>query len=129
MSLNKLLKLQLFYCFLGVLFNVISCFYLFQNGETLTPTSPILGIIVMSIYGVFLLAGQMKRITLYRTLMFLAVVAFGYSGIIKHFITLNDSPELYYSIMIGIVAILINSFGVVLNITAALGRFKIAKNE
>ena len=79
----------------------------------------------MAIYVISLLAGKMKRISLYRTLMLLAILVFGYSGIIKHMITLSQVPELYYSLGAGITAILINLFGLGLNLIAVLGMFKV----
>lgn len=123
MRLSRLLNLQLLYCGLGILFNLISWYIISKNGKPLTPTEPVVGMVVMGIYGLFLLAGKTKRIVLYRGLMLLAVLILGYGGILKHIITLQQSPELYASISIGLLAILINTFGLGLNILAALGRF------
>lgn len=123
MSLRKLLKLQWLYCALGILFNLVSWSVMAKSGKPLTPTAPLSGIIVMSIYGLFLLAGQSKQINLYRVLMVVAILILGYGGIFSHFKLLNQSPELYHSLWIGIIAISINSFGLILNSLAALGRF------
>ena len=80
---------------------------------------------VMAIYLIFLLTGKMKRIRLYRILMLIAVLLFGYSGIIKHVISLYPSPEIYYSWSSGIIAILINLFGLGLNLIAVWGMFRV----
>ncbi len=123
MQLERLLKLQLLYCLLGILFNLISWFMLFQETKALTPTDPGAGIIVMSVYGLFLISGKMRKRSLYRILMGLAVAIFIYGGLIKHIIGLNQSPEVYYSLVTGLVAIGINLFGLVLNSLAALEKF------
>ncbi|MEM8901178.1 MAG: hypothetical protein AAGC85_23915, partial [Bacteroidota bacterium] len=64
------------------------------------------------------------KLTLYRVLMGLAILVFGYGGVIKHIMLLAQSPEMYHSVMSGVIAILINLFGLGLNLMAALGRFK-----
>ena len=123
MKLERLLRLQFLYCLLGILFNVISAYLLSQGMKALTPTEPLAGIVVMSIYGLFLLSGKMRQIRLYRVLMGLAVMIFIYSGIIKHMISLTQNPELYFSLASGLIAIAINLFGLILNIRAAMGKF------
>ncbi|MEL6254316.1 MAG: hypothetical protein AAFR87_20075 [Bacteroidota bacterium] len=123
MKLERLVRLQFIYCLLGILFNVISLYLLSQGNKALTPTEPLAGIVVMSIYGLFLLSGKMRQIRLYRVLMGLAVAIFIYSGIIKHMISLSQSPEVYFSIGSGVLAIAINLFGLILNLRAAMGRF------
>lgn len=123
MRLKSLLKLQLIYCLLGILFNLISAYLLSQGMKALTPTEPLAGIAVMSIYGLFLLSGKMGQIRLYRVLMGLALVIFLYSGIIKHMVSLSQNPELYFSIGSGVSAIAINLFGLILNARAAMGKF------
>ncbi len=125
MSLAKLLKFQWLYCLLGVVFNVVSWMVLEKAGKALTPTAPVSGLVVMAIYGFFLLAGHFKKISVYRILMVVAILALGYGGIFTHFKLLNQSPALYHSLWMGIIAISINAFGLVLNGLAALGRFEV----
>lgn len=125
MSLSKLLRLQVLYCVLGILFNGLSWIVLLQSGKPLTPTAPVSGLVVMAIYGLFLLAGHFEKISLYRMLMLVALLIFGYGGIFSHIGLLNQAPELYHSIGVGMLAILINVFGLILNGLAALGRFKL----
>ncbi|NRB46056.1 MAG: hypothetical protein HRU41_00165 [Saprospiraceae bacterium] len=124
-SLSKLLRLQALYSILGILFNVVSWIALSKNGESLTPTAPVSGIVVMAIYGLFLLAGHFKKISLYRMLMLVALLILGYGGIFSHLRLLSQSPDLYPSLWIGILAILINTFGWILNSLGALGRFRL----
>ncbi len=123
MSLSKLLNLQFLYCSLGILFNLISWWIFSQGGTSLTPTDPFIGIVVMLVYGLFLIPGRIEKLTLYRVLMGLAVLVLGYGGVIKHIFLLTQSPEIYYSVMVGVIAVLINLFGLGLNLMAALGRF------
>lgn len=129
MSLNSLLKLQVLYAILGILFNLFSWYLRSSNGVSLTPTAPLSGILAMSIYGLFLLSGKFQKINLYRILMLIAIIIFGYGGIIKHVLLLNQNPEIYYSTSAGIIAILINAFGLVLNVMAVFHMFSVKKQD
>ncbi|MEM7510845.1 MAG: hypothetical protein AAF388_07930 [Bacteroidota bacterium] len=124
MPISNLLRLQLFYCLMGILFNLISWGILFQGEIGLTPTDPLIGIGVMLTYALFLIPGRMGKLRLYRVLIGLSVLVFGYGGVINHIILLAQSPEMYYSVMSGVIAILINLFGLGLNLMAVFGRFK-----
>lgn len=124
MNVKTLLRLQLLYCVLGILFNIIN-YGLIQNGkQALTPTVPIEGFLAMSIYGTFLLSGYYKKIGLYRVLMFLSIILLGYGGVVHNILLLNKSPELYQSIFAGCVGLGINVFGLILNTRAVLGKFE-----
>ena len=125
MSLDKLLRLQLLYCLLGVLFNVVSYWFLTQHGKALTSTEPISGLVAMSIYGLMLLPGKIRELNVYRILMVIAILIFGYGGIVNHFILYPQSPELYHSLPIAIFGMSINIFGLIWNIYAALGKYKV----
>lgn len=124
MRLKTLLQLQFLYCVMGILFNVIN-YLLTKNGlQALTPTIPLEGFIVMSIYGVFLLSGYYNKIGLYRFLMFISILILGYGGVFRNIILLNQSPELYQSLFAGIVGLSINVFGLFLNVIAVIGKFR-----
>jgi len=69
MKLKQLLRLQLTYYSLGMLFNAVSLILIYQGGHALTPNEPILGSIVMSIYALFLIPGFMGKLSIYRALM------------------------------------------------------------
>lgn len=79
----------------------------------------------MTIYASFLLAGYWRKIPLYRTLMGIAIVILGYGGVLNHFNFIMNSPELYHSIAAGVIGLSINIFGLILNVMAALGKFKV----
>lgn len=123
MLLSNLLKLQVFYCLIGILFNVVSWLGIQNGHQALTPTVPHEGFIAMSIYGVFLLVGYFRKIGLYRILMLISILILGYGGVVKNIITLNQHPDLYTSIFIGIIGVAINLFGLILNCIAAFGLF------
>jgi len=125
MALHKLLRLQLLYYFLGILFNAVSYYLIHTGGQALTPNEPIGGSIAMSIYASFLIPGFLKKIPFYRILMGLAVLLLGYGGVLNHFNFMRDTPELYHSVAAGVIGISINIFGLFLNIMGAAGRFKV----
>jgi hypothetical protein len=93
------------------------------GGEQLTPTDPYGGLIAMSIFALFLLAGYFKWLKTYQLLMLIAILLLGYGGVVKNIFALISTPELYYSMGVGIFGMLINLYGLVLNIIAALGKF------
>lgn len=124
MRLQSLLKSQVVYYILGMLFNVVSYIVITYGYNALTPTVPQQGFVVMTIYGMFLLPGYFKKTSWYRCLMLIAVLLLGYGGVIKHCITYPQSPELYHSLWVGIIGISINLYGLILNLIAALGKFK-----
>lgn len=124
MSLKYLLKWQFTYCIVGILFNVISQVMINNGHQALTPTVPVKGIFAMSIYGIFLLAGYFLKIRWYRFLMLISIIIFGYGGVLKHFFTYQESPELYHSLLIAMIGITINIFGLIVNLLAAFGKFE-----
>ena len=129
MKLKQLLRLQLTYYSLGMLFNALSLILIYQGGHALTPNEPILGSIVMSIYALFLIPGFMGKLSIYRALMVLAIIMLGYGGVFNHINMIRETPELYHSIVAGGAGLMINVFGLVLNIIAALGKFDYTKSE
>ena len=123
-ALSRLLKLQSLYAVLGVLFNVVSLILISQGGEPLTPNQPIQGLVVMTIYGLMLISGFLNKETIYKAFMVLAVLLLGYGGVFNHLNFLRESPELYHSVAAGVIGVGINIFGLILNIIAALGKYK-----
>ena len=124
MKLDVLLKLQFFYLLTGVVFNLLSYFMTHQIGQGLTPTDPIIGSLILGVYGLFLVAGVRRRLVTYRILMIIAIVLFGYGGIYLHFANWVQSPQLYHSLFAMVCAVTINVFGLVLNFYAALRMFQ-----
>ena len=124
MKLSRLLQLQVLYAVMGIAYNGVSMYFAHVFKQPLAPTNTVLGIISMSVYALCLIAGFTGKIVLYRVLMLIAVLAFAWGGVVTHLINIFTQPQLYYSTAAWAFAIGINLFGLVLNIIAALGKFK-----
>ena len=115
--------LQMLYCFAGIMYNVGSILVV-RNGQIAwASTDAVMGIAGMSLYGLFLSAGLMKNLSLYRVLMGVSVIVLGYGGVITHLLNFSQL-ELYQSVWTWLGAIGINTFGLLLNLSGTLGRFK-----
>ncbi len=123
-QLKKLIVLQFTYAFLGIAFNGVSYYMIIKNYGALTPTDPLKGVLAMFIYVLFLTTGYFKKIIWYKVLMTISVLIFGYNGIITHLVTINQEPDLYYSLCTMLIAVGINLFGVGLNLVAVFKTFK-----
>jgi hypothetical protein len=84
----------------------------------------VLGAISMITYALFLIPGYLRKITLYRILMGVAILVMGYGGVVTHIINIFTQPQVYSSILSWAAAVSINLFGLVLNIIAVSGKFK-----
>ena len=104
------------------MYNVGSLLALRNDQPAWASTDPVMGVVGMSLYGLFLSAGLMKSPTLYRVLMAVAVVVLGYTGVLTHLLNIGHL-ELYQSIWTWAGAIGVNAFGLALNMAAALGWF------
>ena len=120
---NRLLILQMIYCFAGVMYNVGSLLALRNGQPAWASTDAVFGVFGMSLYGLFLSSGLLKNLTLYRALMGLSVILYGYGGVLAHLLNIGHL-ELYQSVWTWAGAIGVNSFGLVLNLVAALGWYK-----
>ena len=122
MPLNRLLILQIIYCFSGIMYNVGSLLAQRNGQQAWASTDAVVGVAGVALYGLFLSAGLMRNLSLYRVLMGIAVVLLGYGGIIVHLLNIGHL-ELYQSVLTWIGAISINAFGLVLNLMASLGLY------
>lgn len=121
-ALNRLLMLQLVYSFTGVMYNVGSLLALRDGLPAYAPTDPVIGAAGMSLVALFVAAGLLENLVLYRVLMGIAVVLAGYAGVVAHLLNIGHL-ELYQSVWTWAGAIGVNSFGLVLNSMAAFGWF------
>ena len=80
----------------------------------------------MSLVGLFVAAGLLENLALYRVVMVVAVVLAGYGGVVAHLVSIGHL-ELYQSVWTWAGAIGVNSFGLALNLMAAFGWF--TRNE
>jgi hypothetical protein len=123
MKLSLLLKLQVVYMLLGIGYNCVSLLMATIGSKPLSSTSATLGIATLLIYGLFLLPGFWGYHKAYRLLMAIAVIVFGYGGVISHLMNYSNLG-LYYSTAAWLLAIAINLSGVYLNVVAATGKFE-----
>ena len=123
MPLNRLLMLQMAYAFVGILYNVGSLLAQRNGQPAWASTDAVMGVVGVALYGLFLSAGLMKSLTLYRVLMGASVILLGYGGVITHLLNIGHL-ELYQSVWTWAGAIGVNSFGLVLNLMAAFGWFR-----
>jgi hypothetical protein len=124
MKLTTLLRLQVIYFVLGIAYNAVSLYLTSTGKPPMAPTQPVLGMISMAVYALFLIPGYLRKIVLYRILMGVAIVVIGYGGVVTHIINIFTQPQLYSSFVAWAAAVGINLFGLVLNVIAVLGKFK-----
>lgn len=124
MKLKTLLVLQLVYAVLGIGYNIVSLVLTLRGEHPLAPTQPVLGMIAMVVFALLLVPGFLRKIKLYRILMAVAAVYFGCFGIVIHIVNVFSQPHLYSSMTAWAFAVGINSFGLIWNVIAALGKFK-----
>jgi hypothetical protein len=124
MRLKTLLGLQLAYAVLGIAYNMVSLFLTLRGEHPLAPTQPVLGMIAMVVYAILLIPGFLHKVKLYRVLMGVAAVYFACFGIVIHIINIFSQPQLYSSMLAWALAVAINLFGLVWNLIAVLGKFK-----
>lgn len=124
MSLNRLLLFQMCYCIAGLGYNMASYFIVANGGRQLSTSEPITGALFMGAYGLCLLSGRFGLIRGYRIMMAFFVISGGYGGILIHLINYSSDSSQYASFPAWIVAVGINSYGLILNVLAALGRFE-----
>lgn len=123
--MQRLLKLQSTYYVLGMLFNFVSIYQIYAGNQRLTPNDPFVGCLVMTIYAAMLLPGLKQKVKWYRIFMVIAVLLLGYGGVFNHINIYQTSPELYCCTAAAIIGPGINVFGLILNVIAAAGLFKV----
>lgn len=125
MKLTSLLRLQLLYAALGIGFNMVSYALIASGHPGLTAVNPMVGCTTMLIYVLMLLPGFFRKLMLYRVLMGVCVIALGYGGVVGHILNaFGGKMNLYSSAAAWALAVLINSFGLVLNLIAVAGLFR-----
>ena len=125
MKFRILLKLQLLYYVLGMLFNFGSMWSMHNGQQQWTPNDPVPASMFMTLYALFLIPGFFNKLTIYRILMGIAVVLMGYGGVVKHFSLIQKTPELYCCMAAMIIGPGINVFGLILNLIGAFGKFRL----
>lgn len=123
MKLKTLLLLQLAYAVMGVGYNVLSYLSVASGGQAFSATAPLTGGLSLTLYALCLVPGFAGYTGIYRVLMLLSIVVFGYGGIVKHLLNYPGGLDIYSSMTAYVLAIGINVFGLALNVLAAAGRF------
>jgi hypothetical protein len=109
---------------MGIGYNILSFCVVTSGGRQLSTTNPVTGGVSLALYGLSLLTAYYGFIRVYRALMALSIVAFGYGGIVIHFMNYLRDPSQYASTAAWVIAVGINIFGLFFNLAAALGRFE-----
>lgn len=120
--LHKLLIAQMFYGFAGIMYNVGSLLDQRAGQQSWASTDAVVGVAGIALYCLFLSAGLMNNKTLYRVLMAASVILLGYGGVLAHVLNVGHL-DLYQSVWTWALAIAINTFGLLLNLIAAFGRY------
>ena len=129
MKLKTLLLLQLAYAVMGVGYNVLSYLSVASGGQAFSATAPLTCGLSLTLYALCLVPGYLGYTGIYRVLMLLSIVVFGYGGIVKHLLNYPDGLGIYSSMTAYVLAIGINVFGLALNALAAAGRFDAGAGE
>ena len=123
MSLSQLLLFQFMYCLAGLAYNAYAYRQIASGRKPPTPTPPLIGAMIMIIYGLCLVPGLIGHSVLYRALMLLSILVLGYGGVFQHILRFIREASAYSSVIAWALAVGINLFGLVLNVLAALGLF------
>lgn len=110
---------------MGIGYNVVSYYQVSSGGQQLSSTDPLTGGLVMFCYGLFLIPGFLRSVKIYRVLMIIAIIGIGYGGVVKHILNYFNDLTLYSSTVAWAFALGINLFGLVLNVMAAAGLYRI----
>lgn len=111
-----LTTLQFSYVLLGIIMNLMSLRHAKINGSYYTPTRPAAGIAVMLLYGMSTLLAGLESQWLFRLAMGLFLIILAGGGVITHLAMAR--PDQYASGATRWVAVIINSYGVVLTVFA-----------
>lgn len=124
MRLGTLLLLQAAYAILAIAFLLVSIWRSHTYGAPLSPAPIPVSITAFIVYSATLLLAKFDRLTWYRIAMAFWVVLMGSSGVIGNAMNfIQTGTEGYSSLGGWIAAIGINSYGLIWNVIAALGRY------
>ncbi|QJF51961.1 hypothetical protein [Roseobacter ponti] len=124
-DLSKLILLQ--YVFAAASLTYLSVSWVLQatTGEPLSAAAIIPSILMFVVYAAVLYLARAGRIGLYRIMMILAILLFGFGGVVGNITRyLQTGLEFYAGFGAWATAVAINAFGTVLNIIALLGLFR-----
>lgn len=111
--LTKMLRLQLVWVFMGLLYNLVSYWRIARELSALAPTNPIVGVVFMVLCGLVISLGFRRKYKAYKYGILCLAIMLAYSGLYLHFSAYFFDPSLpYYASKFSWgLAILINVFG------------------
>ncbi len=125
MRLGVLIRLQIAYAVMALVFLLFSGGYAYTTGEPISAAPILPSIIMFLIYSGCLLLPRFGRVGWYRIAMAIAIIPFGIGGVVMNIMNyLQNGLRDYSSLEIFLIAVGINAFGTLWNIIAAIGLFK-----
>lgn len=125
MKLRTLLLLQFSFAALSLLYLTVSLIRVSGGSIPLSAAPIIPSMLAFGVYCGFLSFGIFRRYLLYRITMAIAVLGFGYGGVVVNILNyFNTGVEGYLSFTAWLLALVINSYGTLWNIMAMLGLYK-----
>lgn len=129
-TLKNLVKLQGVFAIMSLAYLFISLWRQQTMGEALSAAAIVPSILMFIVYLGCLLFPRLDQVKLYRVAMVLAIVLFGGGGVIGNVMRYFDSGLAdYASFTAWAIAVMINTFGTVLNTIAVFGLYKHGKVE
>ncbi len=125
MKLATLLKFQFMFFLMAIGYLIMSYVSISKGEAPLSPADPLISGSFLLLYGLFLVTAMFKMDLLYRILMAISVLGFGYGGVIFNILNyIQNGIEGYSSFMAWFIAVAINSYGLVFNLLAMMGKYK-----
>ncbi len=129
-TLKNLVKLQGVFAIMSLAYLFISLWRQQTMGEALSAAAIVPSILMFIVYLGCLLFPRLDQVKLYRVAMVLAILLFGGGGVIGNVMRYFDSGLAdYASFTAWAIAVMINTFGTVLNTIAVFGLYKHGKVE
>ncbi len=111
----NLLFYQIIYALISIIFYIISLSQIIID-KKLTPISPIIGIVIFSLYTILIIPNFLKKNKFYKIFLFIVTAGLAFFLVLKNIYLLIINPQLFPFTSIGILAILIHFIGLIINI-------------
>ena len=120
MLLHRYFKHQLIWIVAAVAFNLVSLWRMSQGGEPLSPTKPMVGLILFIGFTFVMGLGWKGYLKSYLLVTSVFTLMIAYGGVLLHFINLlgGNGLENYASIWVWCIGVSINTYGVLMSILA-----------
>ncbi len=130
MLLTRYLKHQLIWIVAAIVFNLVSLWRMSQGGEPLSPTKPMVGMILFIGFTFVVGLGWKGYLKSYLLVTSLFTVVIAYGGVLLHFINMfgSNGLESYASIWVWCIGVSINTYGVLVSALALREAIKILRS-